>query len=81
MASYAAAARKDTGKAGDSCDTENRCHCDLCRADDPRFFAQKHFGNMGYTYVFQRPRRAMELRAYREELHPCPFSEFGYKLI
>ena len=80
MASYAAAARKDNN-AGGFCETENRCHCDLCRATDPRFFAQKHFGNLSYTYASQPPRRAMELRAYREELQPCPSAGIGYKLI
>lgn len=83
MASYAAAAAKKVPEnvEGDFFVTEDCIDCDLCRQTAPQFFTRKHVGNMGYSYVYQQPRLAMELRAYREALQACPVEAIGYKLI
>ena len=55
--------------------------CDLCRQTAPQFFARKHVGNMGYTYVERQPLTLSDERACREALESCPVEAIGYKLV
>ena len=55
--------------------------CDLCRQTAPLYFARKHVGNAGTTYVQRQPLTLSEERLCRDALEACPVEAIGYKLF
>lgn len=55
--------------------------CDLCRQTAPLYFARKHVGNAGTTYVQRQPLTLSEQRSCRDALEACPVEAIGYKLF
>ncbi|MGZ8919978.1 MAG: ferredoxin, partial [Limisphaerales bacterium] len=46
--------------------------CDLCRQTAPLYFARKHVGYAGTTYVQRQPLTLSEQRSCRDALEACP---------